>query len=95
MLTSKSDRLIPNYDLFKNMEQYENYTSLGIKPKQEALTLFVADQAVATPKKLVAINCGVIIDLVKFETNTMKLVLATMGDRHATCSKITILNVSP
>ena len=48
------------------------------------MTLFVADQAVATPKKLVEINRGVIIGLVKFETNTMKYLLLWVIDmQHA------------
>ena len=48
------------------------------------MTLFVADQAVATPKKLVEINCGFIIGLVKFETNTMKYLLLWVIDmQHA------------
>ena len=83
MLTSKSDRLVPNYDLFKNMEQHKNYTKLAIKP-EATITLFVADQAVGTPKKLVEINRGVIIDLVKCETNTMKYLLLWVIDmQHA------------
>ena len=51
------------------------------------MTLSVVDQAVATPKKLVEINCGVIIDLVKCETNTMKYLLLWVIDmQHAACS---------
>ena len=65
------------------MEQHKNYTKLAIKP-EATITLFVADQAVATPKKLVEINCGVIIDLVKCETNTMKYLLLWVIDmQHA------------
>ena len=80
------DRLIPNCDLLKNMEQHKNYTKLAkLHQKPEAtLTLFVADQAAATPKKLVEINRGVIIDLVKFGTNTMKYLLLWVIDmQHA------------
>ena len=48
------------------------------------MTLSVVDQAVATPKKLVEINCGVIIDLVKCETNTMKYLLLWVIDMQHT-----------
>ena len=80
MPTSKSDRLIPNHDLFKNMEQHKNYTKLAIKP--EAGSDF--DLVCCGPKKLVEINRGVIIGLVKFGTNTMKYLLLWVIDmQHA------------
>ena len=95
MLTSKSDRLIPNHDLFKNMEQHKNYTKLAIKP--EAGSDF--DLVCCGPSSRHSKEAGG--DKPWGHRRPCKIrdkhyeVFATMGDRHATCSKITILNVSP
>ena len=95
MLTSKSDRLIPNYDLFNNMEQYENYTSLGIKPKAGSdYDLVCCGPGSGNSKEAGGDKPWGHYRPCKVRDKHYE-VLATMGDRHATCSKIIIVNVSP
>ena len=95
MLTRMPDRLIPNCDLFKNMEQQKNYTKLGIRPEAKSHYDLVC----------CGLSCGYSKEAggdkpwghhrpCKVRDNHYE-VLATMGDRHATSNKITILNVSP
>ena len=95
MLTSKSDQLIPNHDLFKNMEQHKNYTKLAIKP--EAGSDF--DLVCCGPSSRHSKEAGG--DKPWGHHRPCKVqdkhyeVLVTMGDRYAAYSKTTILNVSP
>ena len=95
MLTSKSDRLIPNYDLFNNMEQYENYTSLGIKPEAGSdYDLVCCGPSSGHSKEAGGDKPWGHYRPCKVRDEHYE-VLAAMGDRHATSSKITIVNVSP
>ena len=92
MLTSKKDRLLPSQDLFKNMYQY--LQTMGISPKVGSNYDLVccgpshggSKEAGGTGPWGHSRPCMV-------EDRHYK-VSATMGDRHATCTKITISEVS-
>lgn len=92
MLTSKKDRLVPDQNLFKNM--YQDWQTMGISPKAGSNY----DLVCSGPSKGYSKEAGGTgpwghVRPCRVEDKHYK-VAATMGDRHATCSKITISEVS-
>lgn len=92
MLTSRTDRFIPDENLFQNMEQYSH--TMAITPKAGSSY----DLVCCGPRTGDSIDAGGKSPWghrrpCKVQVKHYK-VAATMGDRHATCSKITILEVS-
>ena len=90
MLTSRSDRLLPDQNLFKNM--YQDWKEMGIKPKAGS----TYDLVCCGPSKGNSIEAGGNgpwghLRPCKVQDEHYKVV-ATMGDRHATSSKITIVH---
>ena len=90
MLTSRSDCLLPDQNLFKNM--YQDWKEMGIKPKAGS----TYDLVCCGPSKGNSIEAGGNgpwghLRPCKVQDEHYKVV-ATMGDRHATSSKITIVH---
>ena len=89
MLTNRSDRRTPDQNLFKNM--YQDWEEMGLTPKAGS----TYDLVCCGPSKGNSHEAGGTgpwghVRPCKVEDEHYK-VAATMGDRHATSSKITIL----
>ena len=92
MLTSRKDRCVPDVNLFRNMEQ--SLHTMEITPKAESSY----DLVCCGPSRGNSMDAGGKGPWGHSRPCKVRdehyEVAATMGDRHATCSKITILEVS-
>ena len=92
MLTTKKDRLLPDENLFKNM--YQDWQTMYLTTKSESTyDLVCCGPSHGNSREAGGTGPWGHLRQCKVQDGRYK-VAATMGDRHATCSRITIFEFS-